>query len=92
MAILELNLRANLELKHMFILCSQYVHSMVISIRGNDKSLNEIELATFVMKHVYRFLCIQNIMTCLSHPTDKYLFNVKSRNTILICCYGQSQQ
>ena len=23
-------------------------------------------------------------MTCLSHPTDKYLFKVKSRNTILI--------
>ena len=26
----------------------------------------------------------QNIMTCLSHPTDKYLFKVKSSKTILI--------
>ena len=24
-------------------------------------------------------------MTCLSHPTDKYLFKVKRRNTKLIC-------
>ena len=24
-------------------------------------------------------------MTCFSHPTDKYLFKVKSRKTILIC-------
>ena len=41
--------RANLELKHMFILHSQYVHTMVIcasfiSVRCNDKSLNEISL------------------------------------------------
>ena len=24
-------------------------------------------------------------MTCLSHPTEKYLFKVKSRNTIFTC-------
>ena len=26
-------------------------------------------------------------MSCLSHPAYKYLFKVKSRNTILICYY-----
>ena len=31
-----------------------------------------------------RFLCFQNIMTWLPHPTGKCLFKVKSRNTILI--------
>ena len=42
-----------------------------------------IGIATFIAKKIYRFLCFQNIMTSLSHPTD--LFKVKSRNTILIC-------
>ena len=62
------------------VICSQF-----ISIRCNDKSLNEIGFATFITKQIYCFLWFQNIMSCLSHPTDKYLFQVKSRNTILIC-------
>ena len=65
--------------------------SLFTSNRCNDKLLNEIGLAMFIMKQIYRFLCFQNIMTYLSHPTDKDLFKVKSRNTVLIC-YGQSQQ
>ena len=36
----------------------------------------------FIMKQIYRFLCFQNTITCLSQPTDKYLFKVKSRNTV----------
>ena len=59
--------------------------SQFISTRCNDELLNEIGLATFIMKQIYRFMCFQNIMTCLSRPTDKYLFKVKSRNIILIC-------
>ena len=32
-------------------------------------------------------------MACLSHPTEKYLFKVKSRKTILIFAgYGQQQK
>ena len=46
--------------------------------------LNEIGLATFIMKEIYSFMCFPNIMTCLLHPTDKYLFKVKSRNTLLM--------
>ena len=64
----------------MFIVWS-YVH--IISIRCNDKSLNE--MGPFVTKQIYNFFCFQSIMTCLSHPTGKYLFKVKRRNTLLIC-------
>ena len=42
-------------------------------------------MALFITKQIYSFLCFQNIMTCLSLPTDKYLFKVKSTPTILIC-------
>ena len=48
----------------------------------NGKSLNEMRL--FIKKKTYSFLCFQNIVTCLSHPTAKYLFKVKNSNTILI--------
>ena len=70
----------------MFIVWS-YVHNSVfiISIRCNNKSLNEMGLATFIEKQMYHFLCFQYIMTCLSYPTDKYLFKVNSRNTIFMC-------
>ena len=47
--------------------------------------MNERVLATLSTKQIYPFLCFQNIITCLSHPADKYLFKVKSRNTILTC-------
>ena len=47
--------------------------------------MNERVLATFSTKQIHRFLRFQNIMTCLSHPADKYLFKVESRNTILTC-------
>ena len=56
--------------------------SLFTSNRCNDKLLNEIGLAMFIMKQIYRFLCFQNIMTYLLHPTHKYLFKVKSRNEI----------
>ena len=39
---------------------------------------------TFITKQICRFLSFQNIMTYVPHPTDKCLFKVKSRNTILI--------
>ena len=61
---------------HLFITFSNLVQ---------DRLLNEKGLATFSTKQIYRFLCFQNIMTCLLHPADKYLFKVKSRNTILTC-------
>ena len=60
--------------------------SNIISIRCNDKSLNEIGLATFITIQISRFLFFQNVMTCLSYTADKCFFKVKSRNTILICC------
>ena len=31
-------------------------------------------------------------MTCLSHPTDIYLFKIKSTNTILICWVGSNSR
>ena len=62
------------------VICPQF-----IAIRCNDKSLNEIGLAVFITKQIYNFLYFQNIMICLSHPTEKYLLKVKSRNTTLIC-------
>ena len=31
-------------------------------------------------------------MTCLSHPTDIYLFKIKSTNTILICWVGSKSR
>ena len=40
---------------------------------------------TFIMKRIYRFLYLLNIMTYRSHNAHKYLFKVKSRNSILIC-------
>ena len=42
-------------------------------------------MGLFIKKKIYSFLCFQNIVTCLSHPTAKYLFKVKNRNNILIC-------
>ena len=42
-------------------------------------------LATFNTTQIYRFYFFQNVMTCLSDTADKYLFKVKSRNTVLIC-------
>ena len=46
-----------------------------------------------LLRNKYKnFLCFLYIMTCLSHPTEKNLFKVKSRNTILICYCGQRQQ
>ena len=43
-------------------------------------------MGLFIKKKISSFLCFQNILTCLSHPAAKYLFKVKNRNTILICC------
>ena len=57
----------------------------IFSIWCDDKLLNERVPATFSTKQIYCFLCFQNILTCLSHPADKYLFKVKCRNTILTC-------
>ena len=34
------------------------------------------------MKQIYRFLCFQNIMTCLLHPIDKILVQGR-RNTCI---------
>ena len=51
----------------------------------NDDNTNEIGFATFLTKQIDRFMCFQSIMTSLLLPTDKYLFKVKSRNTIFIC-------
>ena len=61
---------------HLFITFSNLVQ---------DRLLNEKGLATFSTKQIYRFLCFQNIMTCLLHPAEKLLSKVKSRNTILTC-------
>ena len=58
---------------------------IIISIQCNDKSLNEIGLINFITKQMYFFVCFQKIMTCFSHTNDKYLFKVKSRNSISIC-------
>ena len=61
------------------------ISSELFSIRRKDKLLNERGLATFSTKQIYRYLCFQNIMTWFSHPADKYLSKVKSRNTLLTC-------
>ena len=37
-------------------------------------------------------MSFQNIMTCFSHPTDIYLFKIKSRNTILIWWVGSKSR
>ena len=41
-------------------------------------------MGLFIMKQIYSFLCFQNIMPFVSHPTAKYLFKVENRNTILL--------
>ena len=41
-------------------------------------------MGLFIKNQRYSFLCFQNIMTCLSHSTAKYLFKLKNRKTILI--------
>ena len=46
-------------------------------MRCNNKSLNEIGLATFIAIQIYRFLFFQKLMACLSYTADKYLFKVK---------------
>ena len=50
---------------------------------------DEIGLATFITKQIYRFCFFLNILTCLLHPADKYLFKVKCRNTTLICLWSK---
>ena len=62
------------------VICSQF-----ISIRCNDKSLNEIGLATFITKQIDWVLCFQNIVTCFSQPTGNHLFKVKHTHTLLAC-------
>ena len=71
--------RTNLELKyfHLFIE-TLIICSSLVSVRCIDKLLNEIGLATFITKQIFRFLFSQNIITCPSYHTDKYLFRVKS--------------
>ena len=78
-------IRANLELKHMFIICSlwSFLHNL-FQFGAIIKPLNEIGLATFITKQICRFLYFQKISTCLSPPTEKYLFKVQSRSTVLI--------
>ena len=78
-------IRANLELKHMFIICSlwSFLHNL-FQFGAIIKPLNEIGLATFITKRICRFLYFQKISTCLSPPTEKYLFKVQSRSTVLI--------
>ena len=69
----------------MFIICSLwlFVHN-AFQFGAIIKALNEIGLATFITKQICHFLYFQNIITCLSHPTEKYLFKVQSRKTVLI--------
>ena len=61
---------------------------------------DEIGLATFITKQIYRIKQIflmrhkkhifhQNILACLLHPADKYLFKVKCRNTTWMCLWSK---
>ena len=63
--------KANFELTHMSMISSYntmlLMWSQFISIRCNDK-LNDIGLATFTKKQIYRFLYFHNITTCLFTP------------------------
>ena len=49
-------------------------------------------MGLFIKKKIYSFLCFQNIVTCLSHSTAKYLFKVKNRTLYWYANCDQSQQ